>query len=151
MYPLKYLHFRLRRAFHLGKSNLYFLKTPNFSSAAGCTPCVPLFMYPQHINFFRLRRACPLSVFSSKSVSVPCPLSVFGSKPAPYPVPCPLPKPFRTPTFRTPKIHFFRTPGPKSAPYPVPCPFLAEFGPYPYLLVPPNRFGSSKNQPPYPP
>ena len=115
---------------------MYFLKTPNFSSAAGCTPCVPLFMYPQHINFFRLRRACPLSVFSSKSVSVPCPLSVFGSKPAPYPVPCPLPKPFRTPTFRTPKIHFFRTPGPKSAPYPVPCPFLAEFGPYPYLLVP---------------
>ena len=94
----------------------------------------------------RLQRACPLSVFSSKSVSVPCPLSVFGSKPAPYPVPCPLPKPFRTPTFRTPKIHFFRTPGPKSAPYPVPCPFLAQNRPVPLFACTPNRFDPS----PYP-
>ena len=143
--------FRLRRALHLGISTFVPFKTPNIFVCGGLYPlCTPIYV-PLKYHFFRLRRACPLSVFSSKSVSVPCPLSVFGSKPAPYPVPCPLPKPFRTPTFRTPKIHFFRTPGPKSAPYPVPCPFLAQNRPVPLFACTPNRFGSSKNQPPYPP
>jgi len=118
------------------KPNFVPSKLSTFSSVAGCTPCVPLFMYPQHINFF----AC--------GGPVPCPF--LAQNPSPYPVPCPFlaqnrlrtlsPVPFQNPSvplLSVPLKYTFSVPLAQNRLRTLsPVRFLAEFGPYPYLLVP---------------
>jgi len=119
--------------FTSGNQNLYLLKHQNFRLRRAVPLVYPYLCTPK-MSKNRLRRACPLSVFSSKSVSVPCPLSVFGSKPAPYPVPFQNPS---VPLLSVPLKYTFSVPLAQNRLRTLsPVRFLAEFGPYPYLLVP---------------